>query len=460
MRNKKRFYNIFWRWHFYAGIFIAPLLITLTISGIGYLFYTDVENQIYEDLFFGNSNNNESVSIDEAIEKAEREYDGYHVTKVSVLDNDYNTRFTLTNTEGKQKYVFIDNHNQIVGSQNVASTYSNIMRSLHSSLFIGGTVVNYLVELAACWAIFLLISGVYMSLKGKIFRRQKGTNNKRQKHKKLHSITGTIVAIPMVVLIFTGLPWSALMGNFISSVAQSHPSIGIPELQQVPPTSEINEIPWATRKNEAPTSSDAHAHHNGMAGMTNMTNHDNMMSVQQLMEKVDESQISKPYSIVYPMSADDVYTVSKGSNTGVTGLDVSPYEEVTIYFDQYSGKLISQVGYEDYGILGKWFTWGIPLHEGHLFGWPNKIINLVVCLAFLTIIIWGYKMWLDRKVKGQLSAPPKIPMGKSFVGFIILLVILGIIMPLFGLSLIVIALIELIINLLQKNKTSNINKSF
>jgi len=458
LKSKKRFYNIFWRWHFYAGIFIAPLLITLTISGIGYLFYTNVENQMYDHLFFGDSTKSENVSIDEAIENAENQYDGYSVTKLIVLKDDYNTRFTMTNTEGDQKYVFIDDHNQIVGSQNAATTYSNVMRGLHSSLFVGGTVVNYLVELAACWAIFLLVSGVYMSFKGKVFKRQKGTKNKRQDHKKLHSFTGTIIAIPMVILIFTGLPWSALMGNFIYSTAQSHPSLGFTELNEVPPTSDINEIPWATRKNEAPTSSDAHAHHNGMAGMSNMTDNSNKISVQQLMEKVDESQISKPYSIVYPTGEDGVYTVSKGSNTGVTGLDVSPYEEMTTYFDQYSGKLISKVDYEDYGILGKWFTWGIPLHEGHLFGWPNKIINLLVCLAFLTVIIWGYKMWLDRKMKGKLSAPPKTPIGKSFVGFIILLVILGIIMPLFGLSLIVIAFIELIIYLLQKNKNSNINE--
>ena len=452
MKNIKRFYNIFWRWHFYAGLFIAPLLITLTLSGIGYLFYTNVENQMYDDLFFGDAAINESVSIDEAIKNAENQYDGFNVTKVIVLKEDYNTRFTMVDPDGEQKYVFIDNNNQIIGSQNAASTFSNVMRSLHSSLFVGGTIVNYLVELAACWAIFLLISGIYMSLKGKVFARHKGTLNKRQRHKKLHAITGTIIAIPMVILIFTGLPWSALMGNFIYSAAQSHPTIGIPELQQVPPTSDINEIPWATRKNDAPTSSDPHAHHKGIS---TITDNENMISLQKLIEKVDESQISKPYSIVYPMSEDGVYTVSKGSNTGVAGLDVSPYEEVTTYFDQYSGKFISKVGYEDYGILGKWFTWGIPLHEGHLFGWPNKIINLLVCLAFLTVIIWGFKTWLDRKVKGQISAPPKTPRGKSTVGFMILLVILGIIMPLFGLSLVVIALIELIIYVLEKAKSRN-----
>ena len=32
------------------------------------------------------------------------------------------------------------------------------------------------------------------------------------------------------------------------------------------------------------------------------------------------------------------FIVSNTSNSGVTGLDVSPYKEQTLYFDQYSGK--------------------------------------------------------------------------------------------------------------------------
>ena len=60
----------------------------------------------------------------------------------------------MKNADGKEKYVFLDNHNQIIGGQDADYTFANIMRNAHSSLFIGGTVVNYLVELAACWAIF------------------------------------------------------------------------------------------------------------------------------------------------------------------------------------------------------------------------------------------------------------------------------------------------------------------
>ncbi|EKN71388.1 sulfite reductase [NADPH], flavoprotein, alpha subunit [Neobacillus bataviensis LMG 21833] len=433
-------YNRFWRWHFYAAIFISPLLITLTFSGIGYLFYTNVENNTYNHLFFEDSAKTQKLTIDEGIEKAEVQYKDYSVSKVILLEHPYNTRLTMKNKDGDQKYVFLDKNYQIVGSQNAKYTFSNVMRETHSSLLIGGTVVNYLVELAACWAIFLMFSGIYMTFKGKALKKKKNPT-KRQKNKKWHSLLGTIITLPMIIIIFTGLPWSAFMGNFIYSAAQEHPSIGYPTLTQQPPTSDMSEIPWATRKNEAPTSTHWHEHHEDMATMPGMSSNSTMLSVQELMNKVEKEHISKPYSIIYPTSEDGVFTVSKGSNTGVTGLDVSPYDEVTTYFDLYSGNLISKVGFEDYGILAKWFTWGIPLHEGHLFGWPNKLINLAVCLAFLFVIFWGFKTWLSRKRESSFSVPPKTS-SRISIGFIAFMVILGLAMPLFGLSLILVAILE------------------
>ncbi|MGG0939957.1 PepSY domain-containing protein [Brevibacillus centrosporus] len=452
---KANHYNRFWRWHFYAAFFITPLLITLTLTGIGYLFYTDAENRAYDDLFFGKSNHTEALTIDKGIEKAVEQFRDYSVSKVIVLDEPYNTRLTMTNNDGDQKYVFLDENNEVVGSQDAKYTFSNVMRESHSSLFVGGTVVNYLVELAACWAIFLLISGIYMTFRGKILKMKQNLT-KQQKNKKRHAFIGTIITIPMIVIIFTGLPWSAFMGNFIYSAAQENPSFGIPLLKQQPPTSDMSEIPWATRKNEAPASNQSHAHHGNMAGM--MTHNSNMISVQQLMQEVEKEQISKPYSIVYPKNEEGVFTVSKGSNTGITGLDVSPYEEVTTYFDQYSGKLISKVGYEDYGILAKWFTWGIPLHEGHLFGWPNKLINLVVCLSFLLVIFWGFKSWLSRKKEGSFSAPPKASSSLS-ISFLVLMVGLGVIMPLFGLSLILVVILEGMMPFMNKGNKRDLTAS-
>ncbi len=48
----KNTFNPLQRLHFYAAIFIAPLLITFNHFGIGYLFFPEVENNIYKNRVF------------------------------------------------------------------------------------------------------------------------------------------------------------------------------------------------------------------------------------------------------------------------------------------------------------------------------------------------------------------------------------------------------------------------
>lgn len=44
------FYNLAWRWHFYAGLFVAPFMILLSLTGIIYLFKPQLDNLMYSDL--------------------------------------------------------------------------------------------------------------------------------------------------------------------------------------------------------------------------------------------------------------------------------------------------------------------------------------------------------------------------------------------------------------------------
>ena len=98
-------------------------------------------------------------------------------------------------------------------------------------------------------------------------------------------------------------------------------------------------------------------HHHSDAANVNTTN-PLQQSLGAIINTAQNEKIVKPFSIVYPANELGVFTVSKGSNTGITGLDVSPYQETTAYFDQYSGKLLARINFDDYGIIGKWFTWG------------------------------------------------------------------------------------------------------
>ena len=44
------FYNLAWRWHFYAGLFVAPFMILLALTGIVYLFKPQLDALMYSDL--------------------------------------------------------------------------------------------------------------------------------------------------------------------------------------------------------------------------------------------------------------------------------------------------------------------------------------------------------------------------------------------------------------------------
>ncbi|GGI40535.1 PepSY-associated TM helix domain-containing protein [Mammaliicoccus stepanovicii] len=443
----KQTYNPLRRLHFYAAFFITPLLLTLSLTGIGYLFYTNVENNIYHDQFFSESQTKEHQSLDDAIKEIENVYKGYHIQKISIMDEPYNNRVTIGNDDGESRYIFLDKHNQRVANQNALYTYSNVMRSTHSSLMVGGTFVNYLVELAACWTIFMIGSGIYLTFKSNALKK---SNHKTSfiKNRRLHAILGLIIAIPIFIIVLTGIPWSAFMGKQINQFADEHPKFGYTALMASPPQSEDNELPWATRNKEKPESKkDPHKNHHG--GSSNVIGAEGQQSLESIISISEKEGISKPFSIVYPEDEKGVFTVSKGSNTGVTGLDVAPKEETTAYFDQYSGKNLGKVNYEDYGIIGKWFSYGIPLHEGHLFGTPNKIINLFVCLAFIGGIIYGFMSWMKRRKEGTFSAPKRIN-GHLSMSLLICLIVLGVLMPLFGASLIIVAIIEAI--LYRKNK--------
>ncbi|OEL01207.1 PepSY-associated TM helix domain-containing protein [Staphylococcus casei] len=431
----KNIFNPMQRLHFYAALFITPLLITLTISGIGFLFFQEVENNVYKTEFFGNSSNQQHQTMNQAVEQVEEKFEGFYISKVSILEEPYNNRITLDDMAGNQRYVFLDEHNQIVADQNAKHTYANVMRNIHSSLFTENTIINYLVELTACWTIFMIISGTYMLIKKKLISNK----SKKLKFQKWHGTLGLIVAIPLFILVLTGLPWSGFMGSKIAGIMDNSGTLGQSELAVNPPKSDVNEIPWATRSNQQPASKEISAHHG--SGEIPNTKIQHQITIDKVIAQAKKEHITKPYSIVYPSKAEAAFTVSKGSNTGVTGLDVSPYDEKTLYLDQYSGKNLGEVTYQEYGVIGKWFTWGIPLHEGHLFGVVNKVVNLLVCVALLVAIGLGLTSWIKRMGNSKVKVPVRVQKPMS-ISLIIVLVILGLLMPLFGLSILVVFIIE------------------
>ena len=113
-----------------------------------------------------------------------------------------------------------------------------------------------------------------------------------------------------------------------------------------------------------------------------------------------------------------------------------------MHIDQYSGAVVNRVDYDDYPPIAAAVSLGIAFHQGELYGWVNKLQNLFAAGLGLTLAITGFVAWWKRRPTGSIGVPrttKSISVGK---GVVILIGLLAIFLPLMGLSLIVVLLLD------------------
>src|SRR5690606_36240924 len=107
-----------------------------------------------------------------------------------------------------------------------------------------------------------------------------------------------------------------------------------------------------------------------------------------------------------------------------------------------TGEVIQREDFADRPLVDRLISIGIAAHEGQLFGWPNQLIGLLTTAGLVLISFSGYVLWWRRRPHGSLGAP--LPSGTPRFRWplIMTVVAVGIYLPLFGLSLILILLFE------------------
>ncbi|WP_235821813.1 PepSY-associated TM helix domain-containing protein [Gottfriedia acidiceleris] len=148
----------------------------------------------------------------------------------------------------------------------------------------------------------------------------------------------------------------------------------------------------------------------------------------------DESNIHKGYTITLPANDKGVYTVSV--------IPPKPQDQATLHIDQYSGKILMDLRFKDYGMSAKIIEIGIALHEGHYFGVTNQLIDLIICLVLASTTIFGISIWWKRKPADRIGSPLIPNDFKLTKGLIIIIILLGAILPLAGLSLIFVLIVD------------------
>lgn len=434
-----RFYRTVWRWHFYAGLFVIPFMLLLAITGSIYLFKPQLDTLMYPGLLFVSPQDTSVMPYSQQLQTVQQAYQNATVNQITPsIAPDRSTEVTLTTTDGKLTAFVNPYSGQLLGSRDEQQNLQAIVRKLHGELMIGKTG-DYLVELAACWGLVLLLTGLYLwlprsgfSIWGVLLPRL-NSSSRRIFWRDLHSVSGFYGAILIAFLILTGLPWSGFWGETFAQVWNQFPPYVFdgttPQSTQL--TGALNQqgaqvVPWAVEQLPMPHS--AHQHGGSASGVQPAG-----IGLDAVVEMALAQGAPPGFSVTLPAGETGVYTVAAypGDST----------QEMTMHIDQYSGKVLADVRWQDYGIVPKAVELGISIHMGKYFGWANQLLMLLACLLLVVLCLSGTVMWWRRRPDGRLGAPALADYDHWRVPLAIV-AILGIAFPLVGLSLIAVLLLD------------------
>lgn len=440
------FYNLAWRWHFYAGLFVAPFMILLSLTGIIYLFKPQLDNLMYRDLLTVTPAHHQ-LSADQLQQRVLSSFPQAKIGKYFPPTSAQGSAQFVVQEAGRDMNVFINTYGgEILGTQDAKQNLQAIARALHGELMIG-TLGDRLVELAAGWGIMLVVSGLYLwwprgsSGAGVLWPRL--SKRGRVMWRDLHAVTGFWGSAFLLFMLISGMAWTGLWGKQYADLWNTFPAAMWNEVPKSDKqagelnTATVQTVPWALENTPMPKSmpmpSGEHAEHMNHAGMSSAPAAPNV-SLQQVVDIATERGIEPGYSITQPKTADGVFTVSVFAD--------DPRNDATLHIDQYSGKVLADVRWKDYSPVSKATELSVMLHEGKFFGWVNQLLILMVCLMILLGSISGLVIWWKRRPQGKLGVPPlrhDLPRWKSAM---VIMFVLAVAFPLVGASLVAVYLVD------------------
>jgi len=414
--NDGRLYRTLWRWHFYAGLMVMPLILLLSLTGALYLFKPQVERweeRAYQGLPLAGA-----VSPNAQAEAAIAAFPGSRFQSYRLPEQRGDAAMIhLALADGAaMRDVFVSPQGRVLGSMDPERRVIAIDHDIHGQLLLG-RAGSWIVELAASWAIVMILTGLYLwwprgrRLAGVVWPRL--GHGKRAMWRDLHAVTGFWVVGFALVLLVTGLPWTDAWGSAFKAVR--------------------GEMGWVKGKQDwtiggRPPSGGEHAEHDHRAMLRMQASGAAMPSLGQIVARAQRVHLPFPVIVSAP-GADMAWTVK--SDTQNRPL------RVTIRYDMATGKQLSREVFADKHGIDRAVGYGVAWHEGQLFGWVNQLAGLLTAVMLIMLVVSGFVMWRRRRPEALLGAPPASHGPARMRGVVVIMLGLAVLLPLFAVSLVV-----------------------
>ncbi|WP_426246696.1 PepSY-associated TM helix domain-containing protein [Nocardioides sp. LHG3406-4] len=435
-RQNAGWFRAFWRWHFYASFLVVPVLLVLASTGLIYLLRFQLEPLLHADLMKVAPESATQIrqpyaAQQAAVERAHPDATIVSMTEPSAVDR--STVFSLTEDGGGTRDIYVNPYGaKVLGSLDPDTTLSGYAVRLHSELM-SGRFGDLVIELAACWAIVMALTGYYLLVKGRRARRRQARRT-GQRLRMRHAAVGAFVGVGLLGLLISGLPWTGVWGAQVQRLASAngssmwsldHGALSDPtsSLDESLPHSHATDVPWAMGESPVPRSTDD-------GDGVSVANVDTALTV------ADAEGLRHPMTVAMPADHEGVFSV-------IGYAFDAPSDERTVHVDQYGGDIVSAYGFDDYPLLAKVVAQGIGLHEGRSLGRVSFWASALMCVGVMFMCVTGPLMWWRRRPRGTSMGAPRgrLPLKASPL-LLVGLMGLGVLLPVFGISVLAVLLLD------------------
>jgi uncharacterized iron-regulated membrane protein len=430
--NTAGLYRTLWRWHFYAGLFVIPFVLVLALSGSIFLFKPQVDR--WEERAFQRLPTTGMVTPGRQVEAALAAFPGarFHSYRLPARSGDAAMVHLALSGHGAMRDVFVSPQGAVLGSLDPDHRIIAFVRRLHGQLLLGPRG-SWLVELAASWAIVMVVTGLYLwwprgrGLAGVVWPRR------RSLLRDLHAVTGFWVAGFALVLLFTGLPWADVWGRALQTVRT--------QMGWVQGASD-----WSIGGRSAGAASDMHAGHDHAAMQTGAAMHHSaatldLAALDAVAAKAAGEHLAFPVLVIAPGAPRD-FTGAVSTDWTLKSDSQNRPLVTTITYDA-SGTEIARQRFTDQHPIDQVIGYGTAWHEGQLFGPVNQAIGVFTAVALVTMGITGFLMWRRRRPVGELGAPVLPADLRKPRVVVIVTLLLALYLPLLAASLLLLWLFDL-----------------
>ncbi len=396
-----------WKWHIVAGLISLPFMLLLAITGVIYLLKSDYNQYAYRDIVQVAPSDAEQLSISTQLSSAQAHTQQPIVGFVLPQQPNQATEFKVKGAGRNAPTVYVNPYTaEITGQLDDQQTLMFTVRKLHGELLLSkpGTLT---IELVASWFIVLILTGIYVwwpksgsGLAGLFSIRTQ--HSSRIFWRDCHAVIGFWLSVVMLAVVAGGMPWTDMFGGQLKWI-QKQTNTGYPKN-------------WRNSK-----------------GLHSVTSSQPPLSADQLVTLANSFELPGTVSITLPSTQNAVATISNRA----LWLD----DQEVIHVDQYSGQIIKSYTWDDVGILMELRQIFMRFHQGE-YGALNWWAMLTVGLLFIFSTSAGLMSYLYRKKKGSWSIPQAPKAFKVDKVIVIMVLCLGLLFPMFGISLLIIWLWE------------------